>query len=73
MLWTLSLAALAALTRFVTADVEFLAPVGGANFTGGGSLAAAWKDSGEKPALADLLTYELFLCAGGNEEGTYVS
>lgn len=56
----------------VFADVRFTSPVGGETFTGGGSINVAWTDSGEAPSISDLVSYQLFLCAGGNEEGTYV-
>jgi hypothetical protein len=66
MLWT-PLALLAALARLAAADVEFVSPKAGAKLVGGGAIEVEWKDSGDKPAIADLTTYELFLCAGGNE------
>lgn len=31
-----------------------------------------WKDSGDSPPLDSLLSYQLFLCAGGNKDGSYV-
>jgi hypothetical protein len=63
---------LTALLPSVFADVKFTSPAGGETFTGGGSIKAAWTDSGDAPSISDLTTYQLFLCAGGNEEGTYV-
>jgi hypothetical protein len=63
---------LTALLPSVFADVKFTSPAGGETFSGGGSIKAAWMDSGDAPSISDLTTYQLFLCAGGNEEGTYV-
>jgi hypothetical protein len=56
----------------VFADIRFTTPAGGETFTGGGSIQAAWSDSGDAPSISDLTTYQLFLCAGGNDDGTYV-
>ncbi|ERF73807.1 hypothetical protein EPUS_05511 [Endocarpon pusillum Z07020] len=47
-------------------------PEAGGTMKGGGSLTIEWEDSGETPALDTLLSYQLFLCAGGNEAGTYI-
>ncbi|ORX98111.1 beta-1,6-glucan boisynthesis protein-like protein [Clohesyomyces aquaticus] len=70
MLWA-PLAFLAAVT-FVSADVEFTSPKAGATLTGGTAITVEWKDSGDSPAITDLTTYQLFLCAGGNEPGTFI-
>lgn len=56
----------------VHADVKFTSPAGGETFSGGGSIKAAWTDSGVAPSIADLTTYQLFLCAGGNDPNTFV-
>lgn len=56
----------------VHADIKFTSPAGGETFSGGGSIRAAWADSGDAPSISDLTSYQLFLCAGGNDEGTYV-
>lgn len=71
MIWA-PLALFAALTHLVSADVEFVSPKAGAKLTGGQSVVIEWKDSGDSPAITDLTTYELWICAGGNEEGTIV-
>ena len=67
------LALLAAITPFTLADVEFTSPAAGATLTGGGSISIEWQDSGNAPSISDLTTYQLFLCAGGNDDTTFVS
>jgi hypothetical protein len=64
----------AALTLFtlVHADVEFITPKPGATLKGGGAIEIEWKDSGEAPSVSDLQTYELFLCAGGNDAASMI-
>lgn len=64
------LAALAATP--IVADVKFTSPSGGATVAGGKTLQVQWKDSGDDPPLDDLETYQLFLCAGGNEQDSYI-
>jgi hypothetical protein len=54
------------------ADVKFTSPPAGATLDGGGVLTVEWEESGDEPSISDLSTFELFLCAGGNEEGSYV-
>jgi hypothetical protein len=66
----LPLAALAALAPLAGA-IKFTTPKAGATLTGGQSLTVEWADGGDGPAIADLTTYELFLCAGSSE--TFVS
>jgi hypothetical protein len=66
----LPLAALAALAPLAGA-IKFTTPKPGATLTGGQSLTVEWADGGDGPAIADLATYELFLCAGSSE--TFVS
>ena len=64
---------LALLASTILADVKFVTPAPGASLPGGGkSISVSWVDSGEDPPLASLTTYTLFLCAGGNEAGSYV-
>jgi hypothetical protein len=65
MLWT-SLAALAVLSSAVLADVKFTDPTGGATLDVKSPVDIEWT------ASDDLTTYQLWLCAGGNEEGKYV-
>ena len=68
----LSLLTTAFLTSIVLADVQFTTPSAGAIIPGGGSLSIAWGESGSSPAISDLTTYQLFLCAGGNDEASIV-
>lgn len=63
---------LTAILPSVHADVKFTSPAGGETFPGGGSIKAAWTDSGAAPSISDLTTYQLFLCAGGNDPDTFV-
>lgn len=63
---------LGALASTVLADVKFTTPAAGAALPAG-SLSITWADSGDSPALSELTSYQLFLCAGGNEDGSYVS
>ncbi|KAF2455163.1 hypothetical protein BDY21DRAFT_387237 [Lineolata rhizophorae] len=60
------------LPRRAAADVKFTKPEAGATLRGGGALTVQWEDSGDAPAIDDLTTYQLFLCAGGNEEGSFI-
>ncbi|KIW05872.1 uncharacterized protein PV09_03072 [Verruconis gallopava] len=57
---------------FAIADVKFTSPAAGSSHAGGGSLQVTWEDSGTAPALSDLTTYQLFLCAGGNDASSIV-
>ncbi len=63
---------LAALPLCVFADVRITSPEAGGTIRAGTSLTIEWEDSGETPPLDTLLSYQLFLCAGGNEAGSYV-
>ena len=63
----------AALAPFASAAVKFTKPKAGATLTAGQAIEVTWEDSGDTPKLTDLLTYELFLCAGGNTAGENVS
>ncbi|KAF1812087.1 putative beta-1,6-glucan boisynthesis protein [Eremomyces bilateralis CBS 781.70] len=63
-LWT-------SLASAVLADITFVTPAPGSTIPVG-AVSMEWKDSGEAPALADLTTYEVFLCAGGNTDGTFI-
>lgn len=60
-----SFAALITLISITTADVLFTQPIAG-SWTTAGTLSVAWTESNTTPALGDLLSYQLFLCAGGN-------
>ena len=71
-LWA-PLAVFAALTTFANADVEFTSPKAGAKLTGGTSLVVEWQESNTEPLISDFTTYQLFLCAGGNDAASIVS
>jgi hypothetical protein len=62
----LSLAALAALAPFVSAGVKFTSPAPGEKLKAGTAIDVEWEEGGTGPKLTDLLTYQLFLCAGGD-------
>ncbi len=64
---------LVALVNLAIADVKFLSPAAGETLQGGSTITVEWEDSGDAPELSQLTSYQLFLCAGGNEEGTFVS
>ncbi|KAI9791071.1 MAG: hypothetical protein M1816_004302 [Peltula sp. TS41687] len=59
-----------AITPFTIADVEFTSPAAGASIPGGTAIKVQWKDSGDAPSTSDLKSYQLFLCAGSNENPT---
>jgi len=63
---------LAAVAPHAFADVEFTTPSAGATAAGGEVLKVAWKESGSSPPISSLLTYQLFLCAGGNDASSFV-
>ncbi|KAF2673132.1 hypothetical protein BT63DRAFT_147000 [Microthyrium microscopicum] len=68
------LSPLTLLTTFLTivlADVKFTAPVAGAVIPAG-SLQIKWTESGDLPAITKFISYQLFLCAGGNDDGTII-
>lgn len=67
------LALFASIAPFAWADVEITSPAAGVTVKGGSSISVEWKDSGSQPALSDLKTYTLFLCAGGNDANSFVS
>ncbi len=68
-----SVVAFAALTPFACGGIVFTSPSAGAELVAGKSFSVKWEDGGEGPNTADLMTYELFLCAGGNSAGQNVS
>ena len=63
---------LAAVAPHAFADVKFTSPSAGATSVGGQLLQIAWQESGTAPPITDLQSYQLFLCAGGNEAGSFV-
>ncbi len=65
--------AFAALIPFTCGGIVFTSPSAGTQLVAGKSISVEWEDGGEGPNTADLMTYELFLCAGGNSAGQNVS
>ncbi|KAK4693390.1 hypothetical protein P7C71_g4002, partial [Lecanoromycetidae sp. Uapishka_2] len=63
---------LAAVAPYTFADVEFTSPSAGATEAGGQVLKVEWKESGTSPPISDLQTYQLFLCAGGNDATSFI-
>lgn len=63
---------LAAVAPYAFADVEFTSPAAGATAVGGQLLQISWKDSGTAPPISELQSFQLFLCAGGNDAGSFV-
>jgi hypothetical protein len=63
---------LATLVPFVSADVKFTSPAAGATVTGP-TISISWEESGTSPHISDLASYQLFLCAGGNDASNYVN
>ncbi|KAF1913160.1 hypothetical protein BDU57DRAFT_521874 [Ampelomyces quisqualis] len=68
----LPLAAVVALIPFTSAGISFTSPKAGATLTAGSAIEVKWEESSDGPKLADLQTYELSLCAGGNTAGTFL-
>jgi len=60
------LATLATLASLTLAYPQLSSPAAGAQVPVTGGITATWTDNGDAPALADLSTYQLFLCAGSN-------
>jgi hypothetical protein len=65
-------ALLLAVSSIVLADVKFTSPAPGDVVQGGGALTVKWTESGDSPSISDLSTYQLFLCAGGNDDASIV-
>ncbi|CAF9917451.1 hypothetical protein IMSHALPRED_003584 [Imshaugia aleurites] len=63
---------LAAVAPYAFADVEFTSPAAGATAVGGQLLQISWKDSGTSPPISELQSFQLFLCAGGNDAGSFI-
>lgn len=55
------------------ADVRFTFPEAGAVLNAEHVVTAFWGDSGSYPAISELFQYNLYLCAGGDKLGSYVS
>ena len=65
------LSASAAMFPLAWADVAFTKPAAGDVITGT-SLVAEWKESNHKPPISTFSSYQLFLCAGGNNDTDFV-
>ncbi|RMZ76561.1 hypothetical protein DV737_g4777, partial [Chaetothyriales sp. CBS 132003] len=61
---------LAACFASAWADVEFLTPAAGSSHSSL-TLSITWEDSGTDPAISDLTSYQMYLCAGGNDADEY--
>ena len=69
-----SLTLLLAASYAVIADVKIGTPVAGGNYTAGvANFSLQWVDSGTPPITLNISSYQVFLCAGGNEASNFVS
>ena len=70
MLSTLILSAFL-LLQVAFADVQFTTPFPGEDvpYT---DIQVTWKESGENDPISSFVSYEILLCAGGNDDGNYV-
>lgn len=57
---------------FAFADVKFTTPAPAAQLIAGSALSVGWIDSGSAPSVSDLASYQVFLCAGGNDASSFV-
>ncbi|RMZ78826.1 hypothetical protein DV738_g3595, partial [Chaetothyriales sp. CBS 135597] len=62
---------LAAFIALARADVEFLTPAAGASQSSL-KLSITWKESGTAPPISEFTSYQMYLCAGGNDVDEYV-
>jgi hypothetical protein len=69
----LPIAAVAAFTQLASAGIAFSKPTPGDTLTAGQAIQVAWAEGGTGPKIADLLTYQLFLIAGGDTDAEQVS
>lgn len=69
----LPLAAIAAILPFASAGISFTKPAAGATLTAGTAIEVEWEESSDGPKLADLISFDLALCAGGDAAGEFVS
>ena len=56
---------------YAFADVEFTSPAAGVTVSGP-TISIQWQDSGSSPPISDLVSYQLFLCAGGNAATDFI-
>jgi Ser-Thr-rich glycosyl-phosphatidyl-inositol-anchored membrane family len=59
-----------ALLAIAHADVQFTSPAAGAVLPVGIPLTITWIESGITPLISELSSYQLYLCAGGNDPTT---
>ena len=57
--------------HLATADITFTKPAAG-EVIRSTTLEAAWKESGQMPAISTFESFSLFLCAGGNNGTDFV-
>jgi len=67
------LAVCAALVTLARAGIEFTKPEAGDKLTAGTAIEVEWKEGGSGPSLSDIATFDLVLCAGGNDAASLVS
>jgi hypothetical protein len=60
------LALLASQLHLAAADVKITSPAAGSTIAAGGLVTVTWKESGEKPLLAELGEYTIQLYSGSN-------
>jgi hypothetical protein len=63
---------LSILLTVVSAQIEFVAPQAGSIRKGGSTITVEWRYSVGQSELYDFARYDIFLCAGGNSEESYV-
>ena len=59
------------LSRLARADVQFVLPSPGEHESFS-DITVQWQESGVNAALTSLTSYEILLCAGGNDPTNYV-
>ncbi|KLJ10040.1 hypothetical protein EMPG_14558 [Blastomyces silverae] len=62
---------LAQLVLSASAAIEFTAPVAGAILKAGDTLNAEWQQVGNNSDIPDAVRFDIFLCAGGNDEDSF--
>lgn len=53
--------------------LQITSPAAGDSLQGGNLISIQWRDSGDDPPISNLDSYSLYLHAGGNTPGTFVS
>lgn len=54
------------------ADIEIITPQADAILKGGGPIAVEWEYPGNSSSFSESTQYDVFLCAGGNNQDGYV-